>query len=231
MGLKPRFVRLLDEDCASRRTVSDAIELLRQRAGFRRHDFANVHVGLLALPSGKIVGLIDIQFGDFGGEIVHCVSLPTSARFQAIGPHSTRCKTFDIARLVSATVNGAGQVTLADGTIVHAVEVLPTHPHYEPSDLDWCIVHHVVAIAEAQESCYRRWPDGEQFALSDKNLDRLRLDCSKLPGLSPPPLKLLAYKMAERDPDLMFSSQKLADSRQSGMLRYDLISIVTDTIL
>lgn len=213
MGLKPRFLRLLDEDRASRRTMSDAIELLYQRACFQNSDRAEIHIGLLALPSSKIVGLIDVQFEDFRGEMVHCVSLPTSGQFRAVRHHSKRGEIFDIAELIGATVNGAGQVTLADGTLVHALEVLPAQLQYEPSELDWRIVHHVVAIADAQEHCYRRWPDGLEFtgAKSDSDRRRLRLDCSTLRNLGLPPLKVLHHAITEFDPELKFSKQKLAD--------------------
>jgi hypothetical protein len=203
----------LDEERASRRTVADAIELLRQGANLQTDDHAQIHVGLLALPSSQVVGLIDIQFEDFGGDLVHCVSLPTSGQFRAICQHSARIETYDILRLVCASVNGAGQVTLADGAVVHAVEVLPVYLHYEPSNLDWRIVHHVIAIAGAEDRCYRRWPDGLEFALSDKTFDRLHLDCSKLSELDLPSLKVLARAISKRDRGLKrLSRQKLADT-------------------
>jgi hypothetical protein len=214
MPLKLRFVRLLDEQRAARRTIADAVHILCQRANFQTDDDAKIHVGPLALPAGNIAGLIDVQFEDFGGEIIHCVSLPTSERFRAIRQGSIRRETFEIRRLVAATVNGVGLVTLADGTVVHALEVLPARLHYEPSDLDWRIMHHVVAIAGAQGRYYRHWPEGLEFARATKGWDqrRLRLDCSRLRDLYDGSLKKLYYAITKRDPELAFSKQKLAET-------------------
>jgi hypothetical protein len=60
------FVRLLDATRVARRTIADAIEVLREKANFEADDRANVHVGLLALPAGNIAGLIDVQLEKLG---------------------------------------------------------------------------------------------------------------------------------------------------------------------
>lgn len=214
MAASPRFIRHLDEERGLRRSIADAIELLYDRANFHNDDHARIHVGLLALPCGKIVGLIDVQFEDFGGQIVHCVSLPTSGRFRAVRQHSKHSETFDITQLAGAAVDATGQVILVDGTFLRGLDVLPAYLPYEPSDLDWRIVHHVVAIAGAQAHCYRRWPDGLAFTPNDNNFDKqsLRLDCSKLRDLRLPPLKVLYHAITERDSALIISKQKLTDA-------------------
>ncbi len=208
-----QYQRLREESRNSRRTIADALEVLREVADFKAGDRARVRIGRLTLPSSKVVGLVVVQFEAARGERVYLVSLPTSVRFRAVRQGSAQPEVFDISRLDGAVVDSAAHVTLADGVAVRAVDVFPARLPYEPSDLDWRIVHQTVAIVGAEEHCYRRWPDGLEFALADKTSDRLVLDCSALYGLNPPPLKVLAHAIAERDPELSdLSLQKLSDS-------------------
>jgi len=52
-----RYVRLSEEGRTSRRTIADALEVLRN-AGFAENDRAETSIGLLNLPSTEVVGLV-----------------------------------------------------------------------------------------------------------------------------------------------------------------------------
>lgn len=57
-----QYKRLAEADRMKRRTIADALEVLRQSADFCGHDRAEIKVGLLQLPSRELVGLIQILF-------------------------------------------------------------------------------------------------------------------------------------------------------------------------
>jgi hypothetical protein len=71
----PAHKRLLEELRKSRRTIADAIEVLRDAGGFSDHDHAEVRIGPLHLSSGDVVSLVDVLFeAPFWGEGLHRVA-------------------------------------------------------------------------------------------------------------------------------------------------------------
>jgi hypothetical protein len=112
-----------------------------------------------------------------------------------------------------------GNVQLADGTDLSAVEIVPMHLPYDPTEHEWRIIHAVIAALGAEERCYRSWRARVPAPLQDMVPDRRAIDCSKLSGLDLPPLKELALRLAEKDPTLgKLSQQKIADAlRRFGM--------------
>jgi hypothetical protein len=133
------YERLAEQDRLSRSTIVDALEVLRQLAGFTDDDRAVIRIGPFRLPSGELVGLVDILFEAASQAKICVVSLPTASQFMAIRPGYSRRDRFDIARLDGTAVDGAGKVVLADGRRLRAVEVMPAHLPLEPSELDWRI--------------------------------------------------------------------------------------------
>jgi hypothetical protein len=65
-----------------RRTVNDALEVLRREAQFKDNDRAKFRIGLLKLPSADVVGLVEIVFDAPLREKGFIVSLPTCVRFR-----------------------------------------------------------------------------------------------------------------------------------------------------
>jgi hypothetical protein len=204
-----QYERILEEKRHSRRTIADALQALWEVAGFGERDQANIRVSLLGLPSG-IVGLVDLIFEAPLRDRDWIVSLPTSAKFTAKRQVPSKQDIFDIARLDGASVDFAGKVILKDGEQVRAVEIEPLRWLSEPSDLDWRIVHHTLAIIGAQERCYRQL-EGTELRF---------LDCGLISGLKIPPLKVLQGKLADCDPTLKkLSQQKIVDALQRFGIR------------
>jgi hypothetical protein len=59
MHTMSEFQRLFEEDRSSRRTIADAIEVLRQACDFNSNDRAEVRIGPLRLSPRDVVGLVD----------------------------------------------------------------------------------------------------------------------------------------------------------------------------
>src|SRR5262249_37607383 len=111
-------------------------------------------------------------------------------------------------------------VALTNGAELRAVELVPALLPRNPSELDWRIVHHTVAIIGAEERCYRSLGKGLRRPLRDMVPDARFLDCQQLSGLDLPPLKVLALDIAARDPTLKrLSQQKIADALRKFGIR------------
>jgi hypothetical protein len=202
----PQYERLCEEGRISRRTMADAIEVLHEKAGFGANDRAEISIGLLKLPSAEVVGLVQITFDPQIGDKAYVVSLPTSKQFKAYRTNARQRGCFDIAELHGAVLDGSGNVLLANGIALRGVEVIPARLPLEPTELDWRIIHHTLAIIEADD-CYRSWASGLLPA------DLRIADCGTFRGLTLPRLKVLSSRIRERDPTLkMLSTQQVADT-------------------
>jgi hypothetical protein len=216
----PAHERLFEELRKSRRTIADAIEVLRDAGGFSDHDHAEVRIGPLHLSSGDVVSLVDVLFEAPFGEKVCIVSLPTSARFRAIRHGASRSERFEISRLNGAVVDANANVVLRDRTTLRAVEVIPTRILSDPTELDWRIVRSTISMIGAEDRCYRSLRADSPLALPDTVPDLRFLDCSKLCGLELPPLKEIAFQIAEKDKTLRnLSQQKIADALRKFGIR------------
>jgi hypothetical protein len=92
------------------------------------------------------------------------------------------------------------------------VEVIPARLPLEPTELDWRIIHHTLAIIEADD-CYRSWASGLPPQLQEMVADLRIVDCGTFGGLTLPRLKVLSSRIRERDPTLkMLSTQQVADT-------------------
>jgi hypothetical protein len=209
----PYYERLQEEQRTQRRTIADALEVLRQNAGFKGSDRAEIWIGPLQLPSGEVASLVSTFFESPDYDKTFIVALPTSAEFRAKRQGHSDEETFDIFQLEEATFDDSGNVRLRDGTHVRAVEVIPTLLPYDVTELDWRIVHHTVAQIHAEQECYR-YPI---------NFLRRRdaLDCSALPTLQGkiPPLKVIKDYIENQEPALKrLSQQQISDTlRKFGM--------------
>jgi hypothetical protein len=116
----PQYELLADDDRSKRRTIADALEVLRTEANFEQDDVAEVRLGKLRLPSDKIVGLVLVSFDSTLHQKTFLVSLPTADRFLAKLENLPKPQEFEIARLGEATINSQGQVQLSDGAQIRA---------------------------------------------------------------------------------------------------------------
>src|ERR1700693_511122 len=87
-----QYVRLQEEYRTTRRTVADALEVVRLKLCLDEIPRAEITIGPLQLPSGKCTALVSVVFPDLG-----CiVSLPTSGQLRALSGTSSRQEVFGI---------------------------------------------------------------------------------------------------------------------------------------
>jgi hypothetical protein len=217
---RQRYQRIREEDRNSRRSIADAIEVLRNVGVFNESSRAEIRVGSFRPLSGDWLYLVDVLCNVPSLETVFVVGLPTSTNFKAIRAGSLRRELFGLALLDDALVSDDAGVVLRDGSKLRAVEIIPTRLLNDPCKLDWRIVHHTISIIGAEEHCYRSVRADVPSPLRDRVPDVRFIDCSKLRGLSLPPLKELAYQIARRDWTLRrLSRQKIADSLRKFGIR------------
>ena len=190
-----------------------------RKAGFGDNDRAEISIGLLKLPSAEVVGLVQITFAPQIGDKAHVVSLPTSKQFKAYRTNARQRRYFDIAELNGAVVDGSGNVLLANGIALRAVEVIPARLPLEPTELDWRIIHCTLSILEADDS-YRSWATGLPPRLQGMLADLRIVDCGTFGGLTLPRLNVLSAQIREREPTLrMVSTQQVADTLRKFGIR------------
>lgn len=208
-----RYLRLAENERTQRRTVSDALSVLQSLPGFTNDSHTKIVLKPFRLPSGQIVSLVDLELCD-GDDLVFVASLPSSTEFRALRQSASRHQRFEIGALDCATVDASGVVRLIDGTILRSVEIVPAHLPYEPSELDWRIICHLISMHNAKDRCAPRWRDKAPIEIRDMTPPYLRsFDCSEIAKLKAPPLKVLASYIADHDTEHPTPSmQKISDA-------------------
>jgi hypothetical protein len=201
------YVALQEGGRTKRRTVADALEVVREKLGVDEITRAEVSIHHLPLPSGECTGLVAVLFPDLGC----CVTLPTSARFRGLTGTSSQQEVFEISRIDRATVGSDGSVRLVDGTWLRAVEVIPSHMPYELSELEKLILRHVIVLTGSYY-CYRSIREGLPEQLHQQVPDLRALDYSRVRTIRAPSLKVIKGFIEDQNPQLKVSSQKIADA-------------------
>jgi hypothetical protein len=211
----PQYKRLREKGRTLRRTIADAIEVLRQDARFKDTDRARIQVGRLRLPSQETVGLVDVLF-DSLDERTFIVSLPTSGEFRAKRPGHSKADIFDIFELDDAIVDGNYAIQLRDGAVVRAVEVVPALLPHIVTETDLSIVHQTIELVGAKDETRYRFPADLKLLPADG------LDCGTLPSLQDriPLLKQIKAHIEDHEPSLKgISEQQISDSLQKFGMR------------
>ena len=105
-----QYVALDEDGRTKRRTVADALEVVRQRLGVGEITHAEIRLAPFALPWGGSTAAVVVLFPDLG----YYVSLPASARFGARTDPSPQRQAFEIAVLEGAEICSDGSVLLKD---------------------------------------------------------------------------------------------------------------------
>jgi hypothetical protein len=213
-----QYERLKEEERPQRLTVAHAIDAL-ESVGFAADDTAEVRIGGLRLSSGEVTGLISAFFSSLSHDKTFIVSLATSGNFQAKYEASSEFAQFDILELDKALFSGAGDVMLANGAKLRAVEVLPTQLPYDFSDLERRIVQFTISMMGATDRCYRYFANGLPPQYQGFAPDLRALDCETFtergnrPKLKIPPLKVILGNFLDANPDVKsLSRQTISDA-------------------
>jgi hypothetical protein len=201
-------MRPLKEDSRTkRRTVADALEVVRQELGVNEIPAAEIKVGPFQLPSGEATAVVVVVCPDFDC----CVSLPASCWFRALSERSSQRGLLKISCLDKAKVCPDGSVVLTDGSRLRAVEVVPTAMPYALSPLEERVLRHVIELTKSHD-CYRNLRDDLPQHLQPGIPDLYVLDYDRVPKIEAPPLKLIRAYIEDHDPELKVSNRKIADA-------------------
>jgi hypothetical protein len=205
------FEILAEEDRRKRRTLADALEVLRTDANFQEGDAAEIRLGTLKLPSSEIVYLVYVSFRSTIHQKTFLVSLPTAGGVRARFLDDPKLQELEIERLNGAIANGRGDVWLSDGAQIRSVEVIPALLPYEITPLDWTIIRQTMAELGIEEHC--RYDPGLQAArtyLGDWLSNSI--DCSKLADRPTPLLKSIQARVQDHPEFGSISLQKISDT-------------------
>lgn len=211
-------VRLGADGRDDRDRISDAVAVLRSEAGFGERHRATIRVLPMRLPSAEVVGAVDVMFEAPWVPCVYIIGLRYAPGFRGRPLRSSHEK-YPIFELNRATVDAAGTVRLADGTVLENVEMLTAPMMSEPSDLDWRILAAALKVIKDGETCFRSLREGVPAPHVDFVPDLRGLDWARLPKLKTPPLKVIVAEIRRIDPELRASVQKIADALRKFGLR------------
>jgi hypothetical protein len=198
---------LKEDDRNNRRTVADALEVIRQEFGVDETPGAEISVGPLPLPSGEATAAVVLICPD-----LDCyVSLPASWWFTAFTERSSRRHRFEIFCLDKAKVGPSGAVVLTDGRSMRGVEMVPTHMPYELSWVEKRILQNVIKLTKSY-GCYRNLRDDLPEHLQPGIPDLWVLDFGRLHTVPRRSLKEIKSHIEDDDPELRVSNQKIADA-------------------
>jgi hypothetical protein len=198
---------LKEHDRNNRRTVADALEVIRQEFGVDETPGAEIRVGPLLLPSGEATAVVVLMCPDLG-----CyVSLPASWWFTEFTERSSRRHRFEILCLDQAKVGPEGSVVLTDGRRLRGVEMVPTHMPYELSRVEKRILQNVIKLTES-DGCYRNLREDLPEHLQPGIPDLWVLDFGRLHTIPGRKLKAIKVYIEKHDPELRVSNQKIADA-------------------
>jgi hypothetical protein len=207
-------LQLIDAGRTSRRTIADALDILRAHPRFSERMQAEVRVRPWQLPSGTWTASIQLVCATQG----FAVSLPSSTHFYGIRSRAFGPERFEIARLHGAIVDADCNVTLQCGVHLHNVRVVPTFippklTYDEERIVVWTIRHF-----HPRKRCFRYWPNVQvNRPLRVKGVGG-RLDYSTLPALKLPSLKQIVNYLRDMPGFGNYSPQTIASAlARSGM--------------
>jgi hypothetical protein len=186
-------LRLIDAGRDSRRSIADAIDVLRNLPGFSEGMQATVMVRPLPLADGNRTGLIQLVCEAQG----FAVSLHSAAHFRAIRTCAFDPEPFEIGLLDGARVDSAGNVTLTCGTHLHKVEVAPTFIPIELTPAEERIVVWTIRCFHPRKRCFRSLPNPRILRPLRRRTGAVWLDYGTLPSLTLPALKEIEYALKD----------------------------------
>jgi hypothetical protein len=194
-----------------RRSVADAIEALRNAGKLPEEECAEITAAPLRLPNGEMPSMVFVVCRANPSEPLFGVPLPTSARFTGRRPGKECLESFAISRLDGASIDKDGTIELADGTRLHAVNVVPAPLPWELTEIQKRIVYWTIRFIKAEAECYHYGPPAPDLEW---------LDYGTLYGLELPKLEAIAQYIAEADPTINVSRQTIANALSAcGMRR------------
>jgi hypothetical protein len=176
------------------RSLADALVKLLELGGLRDGESAEIKSMAVALPDGRMSGLVAVLGVARGDGPRWAIQMPPSARFTARTTRGTR-QTYEIGNLDGGESDSDGNVQLADGQLLHCVDLIPAPIHYEFTMWDHVVVYHALEFLQAKNECF--------LPLHAELLpDVKRLDYSVIAQVRIKQWKLLQHYLGQRIPGI-----------------------------
>jgi hypothetical protein len=213
-----RYERLSEDKRASRRAIVDAVAVLEEEAAFGPDDIATIQVGRLPLPSGEVVGIVQLIFDLPCSERSYVVSLPSSKHFYS---RYSNAAAQEIELLHQAVVNGRAGVVLATGASLRSVELVPACLPLEPTELDYRIVYATIAFLGEWQTVCRNLRDEPNLQDVIDQVPHLQfMDLLRLPKLPIPSLDSIAAYLRQIGVHPVPSKEKIATALLKFGMRF-----------
>ena len=144
-------VREHDGRCTMR-SLADALDRLRVCGELGEDEHVEIRSNPVRLPDGRDSGFVVIVGPPRPDGAISVVRMPSAAEFSALGTFRDR-RTHPIAKLNGAISDCDGNVQLATGEYVHAVELIPAAGHYELTFLEEIVVRLALKCLAEEERC------------------------------------------------------------------------------
>lgn len=186
-----QYVTLAEGNKHNRRSLADAIDLLITHADFKPGHLAEICTGRLPLYAAEPLIQLCIQFRNPAESVTFLVWLPTSVRFKATSLDQSTADNLGTAKLNDATVDFSGNVVLATGEQLRAVEIIPSILPYDLSDLEWRILECTIKCMKIEDVVVRTWGEELDSEVQATLPEIHGIDFQRLKGFEVPPLKVL----------------------------------------
>lgn len=203
-GMMTIGLRFIPVPAAGRpRTIAHALELLRVEVGFSELDTARISVVRIS-PRSKPAWSFALIYESNFYDKHFAVMLPSCATVQAIRDGELDRRMINVCDLHAAAVNADGEVQLADGSFLRAVETQPVNLPSNLSEQDCRIIDTFIKMVGGKDRIYRSLRQGIPLEYQEMVPDHRFVDFSAFRALATdqkitiPLLKAIEYQILKR---------------------------------
>ena len=164
------------------RSLADALTKLRELGSLSDSDNVEIKTMGLRLPDGRLSGTVSVLGPHQQDGTRRIILMPSSARFSAKTTLGER-RTYAILELDNAKSDSEGNVELADGQFLHAIDLIPAPAHYDLTRTEQLIVVGTILFLKLKKECFR--PVDENLAPGVEVLDYAAVAKVRIKRLKP----------------------------------------------
>jgi hypothetical protein len=134
------------------RSVADAVAYLRDSDELAEGESVEIRTTPVVLPNGERSGFVVMVGPPRADGAMSIVRMPSAGGFTALTTVGDRCRRH-IGELNGATCDCNGNVQLANGEYLHAIDLIPTIGHYELTFVEQIIVRLALKCLKVENQC------------------------------------------------------------------------------
>jgi hypothetical protein len=136
------------------RSLADALTKLRELGDLSDNENVEIKTMGLRLPDGRLSGTV-LVLGPWQLDGTRrVIFMPSSSKFSAKTTLGDRW-TYAIPALDNATSDSEGNVELANGQFLHAIDLIPAPAHYDLTRTEELIVIGAIVFLKLENQCFR----------------------------------------------------------------------------